>query len=88
MKRSALFGRAPVIHDLTAAFTIFGFLDPDPDPDLVRIRESLFAEVASPHHYVERQELVDTVADDVLRRPHTAIVSAYAADWRGNLSLG
>ena len=27
MKRSALLGRAPVVHDLTAAFTIYGFLD-------------------------------------------------------------
>ena len=30
MKRSGLFGRAPVVHDLTAAFTIYGFLDQNP----------------------------------------------------------
>lgn len=87
MKRSALFGRAPVVHDLTAAFTLFGFLDPSPDPELVSWRETAFAEVASHHHYVERQELVDRVADDVLRRPHTTIVADYADDWRRNLTL-
>src|SRR5690606_30823709 len=35
LKRAALFGRAPVAHDLRAAFTIWGFLDVSPDPELV-----------------------------------------------------
>lgn len=84
MKRSALFGRGPMIHDLTAAFTIFGFLDPEPDPELVRLREQAFAEVSSHHHYVERQQVIDLVPDAALRRPHTAIVADYAADWHRN----
>ncbi len=85
MKRAALFTRAPVVHDLTAAFTLFGFLDPDAPGDLAAFRESAFAEVASHHHYSERQALIDLVPDDVLRRPHTAIVADYAGDWRRNL---
>jgi hypothetical protein len=87
MKRSALFGRAPVIHDLTAAFTIFGFLDPDPPADLVAFREPLFAEVHSSHHYRELRTLVDLVPVEVLRTTPGAIAADHAADWRRNLSL-
>ena len=88
MKRSALFSRAPVIHDLTAAFTLFGFLDSDPAPELVELRETAFAEISNAHHYDERQKVIDLVPDSVLRRPHTAIVADYASDWRRNLRLG
>ncbi len=88
MKRSALFGRAPVIHDLRAAFTLFGFLDPSPPAELVALREELFAEVASPHHYPERRHLVDLVPDAVLAGTPDAIAAAYQADWRSNLAAG
>lgn len=87
MKRAALFTRAPMIHDLTAAFTIFGFLDADPSAELVSFREPAFAEIASHHHYSERQAVIDFVPDSVLRRPHGEIVSDYAADWRRNLDI-
>lgn len=84
MKRSALFGRAPVIHDLTAAFTLYGFLDGAPPAELVTLRERLFAEVHSNHHYMERRELVDLVPDRVLARPHGAIADDYSSDWTRN----
>ena len=35
LRRASLFGRAPVIHDLTVAFTIWGFLDRRPPTELV-----------------------------------------------------
>lgn len=83
LKRAALFGRAPTAHDLRAAFTIWGFLDVSPDAELVALRESWFAEVAHPHHYVEGRRIVDSVADDVLARPHGDIESDYASSgWR------
>ena len=41
MRRAASFGRAPVIHDLTLAFTLWGFLAGAP-ADLVATREPLF----------------------------------------------
>lgn len=88
MKRSAVFGRAPVVHDLTAAFTIFGFLDPSPPADLVAFREEHFAEIRSSHHYVELRELVDLVPEAVLAQSHAAIIAAYASGWRANLALG
>src|SRR5688572_19584334 len=61
MKRASLFGRAPVIHDLTLAFTIWGFLDDDPDPALVDVRKELFASAG--HHYAERRAVVDMVPE-------------------------
>lgn len=72
MKRAALFGRAPVIHDLTVAFTIWGFLQEAP-AELAEFRTPLFAEVSHPHHWAERRHLVDLVPDDLLRRPHTSV---------------
>ncbi len=82
MKRAALFGRAPVVHDLTAAFTIYGFLDADPPEELAEERAELFAEVESSHHYVERRKLVDRVSEEALLRSHQAIAAQYEADWR------
>ena len=84
-KRSGLLGRAPVIHDLTAAFTIWGFLDDSPAADLVELREKMFPEVASAHHYPERREIADRVSAEMLRRPHGAIISDYNGDWTLNL---
>jgi hypothetical protein len=86
-KRSGLYGRAPVVHDLTVAFTIWGFLDESPDPELLHLRESLFAQVASAHHYPERREIVDLVPAEALERPHAEIISNYQAGWRQNLAV-
>jgi hypothetical protein len=66
MRRSALFGRAPVIHDLTVALTLWGFLG-DAPADLVAARTRAFAAVAHTHHYMERRAIVDNVPEDVLR---------------------
>ena len=38
LKRASLYGRAPVVHDLTIALTIWGFLGEAPD-DLVQLRK-------------------------------------------------
>jgi hypothetical protein len=86
-KRSALFGRAPVVHDLTAAFSIFGFLDEYAPEELVALREEMFAEIHSPHHYRERRAVADLVDEVALRKNHVAIGDAYRADWRSNLAL-
>lgn len=85
-KRAGLYGRAPIVHDLTSAFTIWGFLDESPDPELVELRERLFPQVASEHHYPERREIVDLVPAEALRRPHAEILTDYQTEWRTNLS--
>lgn len=88
LKRAALFGRAPTAHDLRVAFTIWGFLDDAPDPELVRVREAWFAEVAHPHHYGEGRRIVDAVGEAVLAKGHAAIEAEYqAGGWRSLVAL-
>ena len=82
MKRAALFGRAPVIHDLTCAFSIFGFLTSSVSDQLVEKRETLFDEVANHHHYAELRELVDSVSDTFLAKSQSEIEAECAKDWR------
>ncbi len=86
MKRSGLFGRGPIIHDLTAAFSVYGFLNQDAEPELVEMRESLFSQIANAHHYNERRAVVDNVLDSALRQPHGVIESSARRDWRSNLA--
>ena len=85
LKRASLFGRAPIIHDFTAAFTIWGYLHAQPDVELVRLRRSLFGEVALTEHYLEKRRIVAAVRDDALRQPHAAIAEQHRTDWRSLL---
>lgn len=66
MRRSALFGRAPSIHDITVALTLWGYLSEAP-MELVALRSQVFAAVAHSHHYMERRAIVDAVPEEVLR---------------------
>jgi hypothetical protein len=89
MKRASLFGRAPVIHDLTVALTVWGFLDADPAQELVDLRKDLFEEVSHPHHYAELRRLVDLVPAATLRLVPAYVAEAHRTDWRellGDLS--
>lgn len=67
MRRAALFGRAPMIHDLTVALGLWSYLV-EPPAELVALRRAAFAGVASTHHYAERRSIADGVPEDVLRR--------------------
>ncbi len=87
LKRASLFGRAPVMHDLTVAFTIFGFLDDEPQGDLLELRRRVFEEVHSPHHYRKLRELADMVPAEVLHQPHDAILEQAKSDWTSVLAL-
>lgn len=86
LKRASLFGRAPTVHDLTVAFTLWGFLDQDADDELVAARRRLFEEVANPHHYTEQRTIADAVPEATLRLP-PAEVASRAGDWRSLLDL-
>ena len=87
LKRAALFGRAPVVHDWRVAFTAWGFFDTAPPSELVALREEWFAEVASPHHYREGRRIVDAVPESTLRQAPAQVEAAYRADWRSLLDL-
>ncbi|MPY92741.1 MAG: hypothetical protein GEV08_06615 [Acidimicrobiia bacterium] len=87
LKRASLLGRAPVVHDLTVAYGVFGFLDPSPPADLVERRRALFDGVSNPHHYEERRSVADAVPETTLRKSHAAVLAEHARDWAALLSL-
>jgi hypothetical protein len=86
LKRASMFGRAPVIHDLTVGLTVWGFLDEAP-PELVSLRKKLFEEVAHPHHYTELRRLVDLVPEATLRQTPAQVAAAHRHDWRDLLTV-
>ncbi|MEE9417694.1 MAG: hypothetical protein V3V01_20620 [Acidimicrobiales bacterium] len=82
MRRSSLFGRAPVIHDLTVAFTIFGFLDDKAPAELVEMRRSLFQGVHHPVHYVQSRAVADSVTTQALLLTPSEVDDAYRGSWQ------
>jgi hypothetical protein len=86
LKRASLYGRAPMVHDLTVALTIWGFLGTAPD-ELVALRKPRFEEVWHPHHYGDLRRIVDLVPEDALRRTPAQVTEAHQADWRSLLDL-
>ena len=83
MRRASLYGRAPVIHDLRIAFTIWGFLDPAPDRRARRPagrRRSRASPI--PHHYEELRALVDSVPEATLRMTPASVAETYSVSWR------
>lgn len=87
LKRASLLGRAPVIHDLTVAFTVWGFLSDDPPGELVELRRERFAEVSNPHYYAELRRVADMVPEHVLRQTPDEVTEAHRKDWRSLLDL-
>jgi hypothetical protein len=85
LKRASLFGRAPIIHDLTVALTIWGYLAAAPD-ELVALRKPLFEEVWHPHHYDDQRRVADLVPDAVLRMTPQQVTEAHRRDWRSLLA--
>lgn len=86
-KRASIVGRAPMIHDLRVAATLFGFFDGDADPELVALRRRLFEEVGHFHHYAELRAIVDMVDPEVLRQSPGKVADRYRSDWRSQLDL-
>lgn len=84
LKRASLFGRAPVIHDWTIAFTVWGYLDEAP-AELVALRRPLFEEVADPHHYEDARVIADLVPESTLRLSPDEVRQRHARDWRSLL---
>ena len=87
LKRASLYGRGPVVHDLRVALTIWGYLDEDPDTDLVALRRPLFEDVANPHHYGDRRAIADMVPAEVLGATPDAISERHRDDWRSLISV-
>ena len=82
LRRASLFGRAPVIHDLTVALTIWGFLGEAP-AELVAFRRPLFQ--AASHHYEDRRAIVDLVPESTLRLVHGEVARRFPGEWKALL---
>lgn len=85
LKRASTFGRAPVIRDIEAALTVFGYLDDRAPDDLVAVRRALFAQVAEPHHEADRRAIADRVPAAALTRPVEDLAATSRSDWRSLL---
>ena len=87
LRRASLFSRAPVVHDLTIAFTIWGFLDNNPPAELKADRLRLFEGVSNTlHHYDEARALADMVPEATLRMTPAQVAAAYPGRWKELLS--
>ncbi|CAB4882422.1 unannotated protein [freshwater metagenome] len=83
LRRASLYGRAPVMHDLTIAFTIWGWLDAAPPADLLARRRELFEGVAhTAQHYTEGRVIADLVPEATLRLTPAQAAEAFPARWR------
>lgn len=83
LRRASIYSRAPVVHDLTIAFTIWGFYDAAPPADLVEFRASLFEGLRHvAHHYTEARVVADMVPESTLRMTPAQVADAYPAGWR------
>lgn len=83
LRRASLFSRAPVVHDLKIAFTMWGFLDEQPPADLVAFRKPLFAGLRHVgHHYAEARLVADMVPEETLRQTPAAVSAGYPSGWR------
>ena len=87
LRRASLFSRAPVVHDLTVAFTIWGFLDASPPAELVAARGALFAGVGHGHHYAEARTIADMVPESTLKMTPQQVASQYPAQWKSLVGL-
>ena len=84
-KRASLFGRAPVIHDLTMAFELFGFLGEPATPEQLAFRRPLFE--AAGHHYEVQRQIADLVPEETLRRGLSGVkLQLSLGKWRSLLA--
>lgn len=88
LKRAALFGRAPAIHDLRIAATVWGLLGGAAPAELVAERTKRFESIRhTAHHYPELRAVVDAVPAETLRLTPDEVTAAHARDWRSLLAL-
>ena len=83
LRRASKYGRAPMIHDLTVAFGIWGFMLINPPADLVARRKKLFAGLGdAAHHYSELRELVDLVPESTMLMTPDQVRTGMPGSWR------
>jgi hypothetical protein len=89
LRRASLFGRAPMVHDLTLALSIWGFLSSDVPAELLAARRDLFEGVHNAaHHYAEGRAIADMVPEATLRLSHTEAAARMPGAWRELTGFG
>lgn len=82
LRRASKFGRAPVIHDLTFALIIWGWLIDSPPDDLLTKRRELFEGLADvAHHYSDGRKLVDMVPSNTYELTNDQLVNLMPLSW-------
>lgn len=81
LRRASLFSRAPVVHDLTIAFTVWGVLHPGAPAALVAARRRLFDGVAHGHHYAELRAIADMAPESTLLLTPQQVEAARPETW-------
>lgn len=83
LRRASMYGRAPVIHDVTFALTIWGWLLDSPPADLLGRRKELFGGLGhAAHSYYEARELVDLVPETTFKLSNETLASQMPMSWR------
>ncbi|MFM8776907.1 MAG: hypothetical protein ACKOEH_08530, partial [Actinomycetota bacterium] len=83
LRRASKYGRAPVVHDLTVAFGIWGWMLLDPPSDLVARRKELFTGLGdAAHHYSELRTLVDMVPESTMLMTPDQVRTGMPGSWR------
>ncbi len=77
-RRAALFGRAPMVHDVDTALALWGFLDDGPPEGLLEVRRPAFSSAA--RDYAVQRALVDRVPEAAIRLS-ASDVAARRDDW-------
>jgi hypothetical protein len=83
LRRSSMYGRAPVMHDLTFALTIWGWLVDDVPADLLARRKELFSGVAdTAHSYYEVREITGLVPETTYQLSIDQLTAITPMSWR------
>ncbi|MBM3806273.1 MAG: hypothetical protein FJW19_06450 [Actinobacteria bacterium] len=83
LRRASRYGRAPVVHDLTIAFGIWGWMLLDPPSDLVKRRKELFVGLGDAAHcYSELRALVDMVPESTMLMTPEQVRTGMPGSWR------
>jgi hypothetical protein len=88
LRRASMFSRAPVVHDLTIAFTIWGYYDEQPPADLVALRREMFEGLRHvAHHYMEGRKVAELPPESTLRMTPAQVAAQYPSQWRSLLGV-
>jgi hypothetical protein len=83
LRRASRYGRAPVMHDIRFALTLWGWTLESPPADLVVRRREAFVGCGSVlHGYTDARDLADMVPETTLSMTPEQLASSMPGSWR------